>query len=109
MTDPRPSLAERSRWPPVLDPADLAVALGFPSPRAAKAFVAKHAVPRCKVGGRIFVLRDSLIAFLRDHEERPETPEKRKARVDEVVRQIAPTARQRPKRRRPPTRKERED
>jgi hypothetical protein len=102
MTEPRPSLAERAHWPPVLSPEDVAVVLDLPSERAARSFLVNNGVPHARVGGRMFVLSETLISFLRDHEVRRESPEEVRARADETIRQIAPTAHARRRGRRPP-------
>jgi hypothetical protein len=102
MTEPRPSLAERTHWPPVLTPEDVAVVLGLASERAARDFIVRNGVPHARVGGRMFVLAETLIAFLRDLEVRRESPEEVRARADETIRQIAPTARACRRGRRPP-------
>jgi hypothetical protein len=102
MTDPRPTLAERAHLPPVLWPEDVAAVLGLPSKRAAREFLVKNGVPHSRVGGRMFVLAETLIEFLRDHEVRREPPEEIAARADETIRQIAPAARSRRRGQRPP-------
>jgi hypothetical protein len=102
MTEPRPSLAERARWPPVLTPEDVAVVLDLPSERAARDFAVRNGVPCSRVGGRMYILAETLIAFLREHEVRQESPEEVRARADETIRQLAPTAHARRRGRRPP-------
>jgi hypothetical protein len=99
---PRPSLAERAQLPPILWPEDVAVVLGLPSERAAREFLVKNGVPHSRVGGRLFVLAETLIGFLRDREERRESPEEIAARADETIRQIAPTSRDQRRGRKPP-------
>ena len=98
----RHSMVERSRIPLILWLADVAVVLGLPSPRAAGEFLANNGVPHARVAGRVFVLSETLVAFIKEHEERRETPAEARERADAVVRQIAPTARQCRRGRKPP-------
>ncbi len=102
MTDSRPSLADRAHLPPVLWPEDVAVVLGLPSPRAAREFLRREGVPHTRVGGRVYVLAETLIAFFQGRQERRETKAEIRKRADKTVQQIAPTARQRRRGRKPP-------
>ena len=58
----------------ILLPEDIAIVLGLASERAAREFLQKHGVPASRVGGRIFVLRSSLLRFLREREGGEQTP-----------------------------------
>ena len=98
----RHSMAERSRLPAVLWDADVAVVLGLPSARAAREFLVNHGVAHARLGARIFITTETLVAFIRDHEERRQTKAEIRAKADAVVAEIAPTARQRRRGRRPP-------
>lgn len=102
MTSPRPTLAERAHWPPVLDPEDLAVVLGLPSERAAKEFIQTHGVPCIRLGQRVYVVVESLVAFFREHEARPPSREELREKADAVIAQIAPPVPARQRERRPP-------
>jgi hypothetical protein len=99
---PRTSFAERAAPPLVLWPADLAVVLGLGGERMAREFIIEHGVPHVRLGHRIYVLRETLFAFLREHEERRPTRGQLREKADETIRQIAPTARQRRRGRKPP-------
>jgi hypothetical protein len=103
MIEPRPSLAERAHWPPVLLPEDMAVVLGLGSERGAREFLVKHGVPHARVGGRVFVLADELVGWLREHQQRHPTREELREKADATIREIAPTVRQRRRSRRPPS------
>jgi hypothetical protein len=103
MTEPRSTLAERACWPPVLSPEDVAVVLGLGSERAAREFLMKRGVPHARVGGRVYVLTDELIGWLRQRQQRHPSREDLREKADATVRDIAPTARQRRRGRRPPT------
>jgi hypothetical protein len=80
----------------------MAAVLGLPSPRAAKEFIATHGIPHIRLGKRVFVLAETLVAFLRDREKRRLTKEEARKKATETVRQIAPTARARNRGRKPP-------
>ena len=98
----RASMRERSRIPLVLFPRDLQVVLDLPSERAAREFIQIHGIAHARLGGRMFVLAETLVAFIKEHEERRETPAEARERADTVVSQIAPTAAQRRRGRKPP-------
>jgi hypothetical protein len=105
--DSRPSLAERATWPPVLDPEDLATVLGIPSARAAREFLQNHGIPHIRAGGRVYVLTETLLTWMKGQEARRESKAEISARADATVRAIAPTTRERQRGRKPP--KPRED
>ena len=96
------SMRERSRIPLVLFPRDLQVVLDLASERAAREFVVNNGIPYVRAAGRIYVLRASLIAFMLERQERRETPAEARERADALVSQIAPTAAQRRRGRKPP-------
>lgn len=98
----RASLAERAALPPILSPEDVAVVLGLSSARAARELLLRHGVPHVRLGGRVYVLAESLVAWLRDRQERHPSREEVRARADETIRSIAPTSRARRRGRRPP-------
>lgn len=79
--------------PPVLLPADLAAILDLPTPRAAREFVARHGVPNIRLGGRVYVRLESLLAFLESREAVPPTEEEARDRAVEDLRRIAPSRR----------------
>lgn len=103
VTSTHPTLSERAHWPPVLDPEDLAVALGLASERAAREFLLKNGVPHVRVGGRVYVLTDVLLDWLRERQERHPTKEEARARADQTIRAIAPPSHQKRRGRKPPT------
>ena len=96
------TMAERSRVPLVLLPRDVQVMLDLPSERAALEFLKNNGVAHTRVAGRVFVLAESLLEYLRANEERYETPTEARERADAVVSQIAPTAARRRRGRKPP-------
>ena len=95
-------MVERSRIPLVLLPRDLQVVLDLASERAAREFVMTNGIPYVRAAGRIYVLRDSLIAFMLERQQRRETPAEARERADAVVKQIAPTAARKRRGRKPP-------
>ena len=100
--DSRPSLAERANWPPILWPEDVAVVLGLASERAAREFLLNHGVPHIRAGGRVFVLTETLLSWMKGQEARQESKAEISARADETIRAIAPTTRERRRGRKPP-------
>jgi len=96
---------DRSLPPPVLLPADVAALLDLPSPRAAREFVARHGVPHVRLGGRVYVRLESLLAFLEDREETPPGEAEARERAAEGLRRIAPSQRAKQARRRQARRK----
>jgi hypothetical protein len=95
LTDSRASYVKRSRLPWILWPEDVALVMGLASPRSARAFLLRHGVPHARIGGRVYVTRDTLLAFLQEQEMRHPTKEEVRKKVDEDLKRIAPTARQR--------------
>jgi len=91
---------ERRHPPPVLVCGDLALLLDLPSERAAREFVARHGVPHCRLGGRIYVRLTALLAFLEAHETQVRTGEQIREEVAEDLLGLAPTLRQKQARRR---------
>jgi len=85
--------ADRKTLPLVLLPADLALALGLPSERAALELIQKHRLPYVPLGKRKLVLRDSLLDYLKDREVVPESEEEIEARAELVIAQVLPRAR----------------
>ncbi len=79
---------------------DLAAVLGLPSERSAREFVARHGVPCCRLGGRIYVRLAALLAFLEAHETTTRTDEEIRAEAAEDLLGLAPTLRQKQARRR---------
>ncbi len=99
MTDaPEPSAGQPVR--PVLLAGDLAAILGLPSERSAREFVARHGVPCCRLGGRIYVRLAALLVFLEAHETTTRTDEEIREEVAEDLLGLAPTLRQKQARRR---------
>ena len=85
---------------PVLLAGDVAGLLGLPSERAGREFVARHGVPHCRLGGRIYVRLAALLAFLEAHETRARTDEEVREEAAEDLLGLAPTLRQKQARRR---------
>ncbi|MHC4473407.1 MAG: hypothetical protein ACYTDY_19070 [Planctomycetota bacterium] len=98
----RATLTERSALPPILLPEDVAVVLGLPSERSAREFLQKNGVPHTRIGGRVYVLTKTLVAFFEGKQERRPTRDEIRKKATETVRQIAPTARARGRGRKPP-------
>jgi hypothetical protein len=99
MTDaPVPSAGQPFR--PVLLAGDLAAILGLPSERSAREFVARHGIPCCRLGGRLYVRLAALLAFLEAHETRARTDEEIRAEAAGELDRLAPTLRQKQARRR---------
>jgi hypothetical protein len=85
---------------PLLLAGDLAAVLGLPSERAAREFVARHGVPHCRLGGRIYVRLAALLAFLEAHETMALTDAEIRAEAAEDLDRLAPTLHQKQARRR---------
>ena len=82
---------DRSYPPPVLLPDDLATLLDLPSARAAREFISRHGVPHVRLGGRIYVRFDALLAFLEAREETQPTEAEVRERAAGELSRIAPT------------------
>jgi hypothetical protein len=100
MTREFESYAKRGSPPPILLAGDLVEILGLPSERSAREFVARHGVPCCRLGGRIYVRLAALLAFFEAHETRARTDEEVRAEAADELHRLAPTLRQKQARRR---------
>lgn len=61
---------DRAALPPILWPEDIAVVLRLPHERAAREWILKHGLKHVRIGKRVYVLRESLMEFLKEKETR---------------------------------------
>ncbi len=93
-------LFDRGNPPLILLTGDIARIFELPSERAGREFVARHGVPHCRLGGRIYVRLAALLVFLEAHEKQVRTEEEVREEVAEDLLGLAPTLRQKQARRR---------
>ena len=60
---------DRANPPWLLRPIDLAALLGQPSEEAARELIAREGVPHIRIAGRLYVLRSTLLKFMKAREE----------------------------------------
>ncbi len=75
----------------VLRPLDLIGILGK-SERTVRDAIRRHGIPHIRLGGRVLVLRDSLLAWLASREHQEPTREERQADAEQAIRAITRAA-----------------